>query len=143
MSRKHHSYRIAATLAFLASAVGAAASSQPQPPANVLLILLDDVGLGDLSPYDAGTQARVERVPTPHIQKLAEEGVTFDEAYAGSPVCAPSRGVLYTGRSAANATVRAYVKELLPPDELLISHVAKASETGHRTYMWASVTHCL
>jgi len=67
------------------------AGSDPGPP-NVVLILADDLGYGDLSCYGA------TRLETPNIDRLAREGMRFTNAYAPSSVCSPSRYSLLTGR---------------------------------------------
>ena len=72
----------------LACAATTAAAAQP----NVVLILADDLGYGDLSSYGA------EDLATPHIDALADRGMRFDRFYANSPVCSPTRAALLTGR---------------------------------------------
>lgn len=62
-----------------------------QPP-NVILILADDMGLGDLSIHNGGISR------TPHLDQMLKESVWFSRAYSGSPVCTPSRAALLTGR---------------------------------------------
>lgn len=64
-----------------------AASGQP----NILLIIADDLTFHDIEPY-GGTQAR-----TPHIARLANEGVCFDNMFTATAMCAPTRQQLYTG----------------------------------------------
>src|SRR5262245_2858581 len=59
---------------------------------NVLLILADDLGYGDLSCYGAAD------LKTPNIDALVASGVRFDRFYANSPVCSPTRAALLTGR---------------------------------------------
>lgn len=59
---------------------------------NVILILADDMGIGDISYFNDGMSK------TPNIDKLIDQSVYFNKAYAGSPVCAPSRAALLTGR---------------------------------------------
>ena len=63
---------------------------QPQP--NVVLILSDDQGYGDLSCFGNPV------LRTPHIDRLAHEGVRLTQHYSGSPICAPARAALLTGR---------------------------------------------
>ena len=67
------------------------ASGQAEKP-NVLVIIVDDLGYGDLSSYGA------EDLRSPHIDKLAAEGIRFTEYYANCPVCSPTRAALLTGR---------------------------------------------
>jgi len=59
---------------------------------NIVLILADDLGYGDLGAY-GGTV-----IETPHIDRIAREGMLFTEAYSSAPVCSPSRAGLLTGR---------------------------------------------
>ncbi len=69
---------------FLASTAAAAAPAGAQAPRpNIVFILADDLGYGDLGCYGQ------KRVRTPHIDRLAAEGTRFTDAYAGSTVCAP------------------------------------------------------
>ena len=59
---------------------------------NIILITVDDLGMADVSLYGEGD------IITPNIDKLGEQGVVFENAYVTSPVCAPSRAALITGR---------------------------------------------
>jgi len=65
------------------------ADGQQKP--NIVFILADDLGYGDLGCYGQ------KRIATPNIDRLAAEGIRFTQFYAGSTVCAPSRCVLMTG----------------------------------------------
>lgn len=67
---------------------------------NVILIVTDDLGYGDLSCYGQ------IRFRTPNIDQLAKEGMLFTQHYAGAPVCAPSRCALLTGRHTGHASIR-------------------------------------
>ena len=73
----------------------ATASTAARPP-NVIVILIDDMGINDVSSYGGG----MPQVPTPHIDQLATEGVRFDRGYSANAVCSPSRASLMTGRYA-------------------------------------------
>src|SRR4029450_10460268 len=68
--------------------------SPPQavPPPNVVLILMDDLGYGDLGSY-GGPDAK-----TPNIDRLARQGVRLTDAYANGAVCTPTRAALMSGR---------------------------------------------
>lgn len=88
--------RIALALACLAPAVLGAAAEKP----NIIYILLDDAGWGDLSCYGQ------QKFQTPNIDRLATEGMKFTNHYAGSTVCAPTRCVLMTGLHTGHAFVR-------------------------------------
>jgi uncharacterized sulfatase len=63
---------------------------------NIVFILLDDLGINDLSTFGGGVADG--RVRTPAIDRLAAEGALFTQAYAGTASCAPSRAMLLTGR---------------------------------------------
>jgi arylsulfatase A-like enzyme len=74
---------------------------------NIVYILADDLGYGDLSCYGQ------EKFSTPHIDRLASEGMQFTQHYAGSTVCAPSRCALMTGLHTGHAQVRGN-REVMP-----------------------------
>jgi arylsulfatase len=74
--------------------------SKSNPKPNIIYILADDLGFGDLGCYG---QTKIE---TPNIDKLAQNGIKFTEHYSGAPVCAPSRCVLLTGKHMGHAQVR-------------------------------------
>lgn len=73
----------------------AAIPAEERPP-NIVFILLDDLGINDLSTFGGGVAGG--QVPTPHIDKLARDGAIFTQAYSGTGTCAPSRAMLLTGR---------------------------------------------
>ena len=87
----HRSLVMLTALVLGASAQGAAQSPARRPP-NVVLIMMDDMGYGDLASYGA------KGVRTPNIDRLAREGVRLTDAYANGPVCTPTRAALITGR---------------------------------------------
>lgn len=75
-------------------------SERPQEKPNILIILCDDLGYGDLACYGQ------PYIQTPHIDQLASEGMLFTQAYAGSPVSAPSRASLMTGQHTGHCAIR-------------------------------------
>ena len=81
--------------------------SAPKPPPNIILIVADDLGYGDLGSYG---QAQIQ---TPNLDQLAAEGIRFTNFYAGSTVCAPSRAVLMTGIPVGQNEIRGN-KEVRP-----------------------------
>lgn len=85
-----------------AAAAGLAASCRRQPgrPPNIIFILADDLGIGDLGCYGQ------RLIRTPHLDRMAAEGMRFLNAYAGCTVCAPSRSVLMTGLHMGHTSVR-------------------------------------
>ena len=66
-------------------------SSSSHAPPNIIYILADDLGYGELGVYGQ------EKIETPNIDALAASGMLFTQHYSGAPVCAPSRCVLLTG----------------------------------------------
>jgi len=79
--------------------------SQDPPRPNIVVLLCDDLGYGDLGCY--GHPA----IETPHLDRLAESGIRFTSCYSSAPVCSPSRVGLLTGRSPN----RAGVYDWIPP----------------------------
>ena len=82
-----------------ASKRSAAGESRHERP-NIVFVLADDLGYGDLGCYGQ------KRIKTPSIDKMAAEGIRFTDHYAGSTVCAPSRCVLMTGLHTGHCLVR-------------------------------------
>jgi arylsulfatase A-like enzyme len=87
-------------LALLAVVLVAAAGRAADSPPNVIVILADDLGYGDVGCYGQ------QRIKTPNIDRLAREGMRFTDFYAGCTVCAPSRCVLMTGYHMGHCYVR-------------------------------------
>lgn len=88
-------------LSFLAPVCGAVNEAPADTkPLNVVFILADDLGWGELGCYGQ------QKIPTPNIDRLAAEGMRFTQHYSGAPVCAPSRCVLMTGKHLGHAEVR-------------------------------------
>ncbi len=103
--------RAAATIGLLLAGTAAAACAGSGPERaeqeggadgrpNVILIVADDLGYGELGSYGQ------ERIRTPVLDRLAAEGTRFTQHYAGSPVCAPSRDVLLTGLHTGHSYIR-------------------------------------
>jgi arylsulfatase A-like enzyme len=72
---------------------GEAVGDAPPRPPNIVVIMADDLGFGDVGCYGA------TKIATPHIDRLAREGMRFTDAHAPASVCSPSRYGLMTGRS--------------------------------------------
>src|SRR5689334_19187695 len=79
-------------LLLLASILICAVSTFAAPHTNVVIILADDMGYGDLSCYGQ------KKWKTPNIDKMAKEGVRLTDFYVPCPFCAPTRAALMTGR---------------------------------------------
>ena len=82
----------------VAGAAGASDKKETRP--NIIFIMCDDMGYGDLGCYGQ------KRIETPNLDRMAQEGMRFTQAYAGSPVSAPSRASFMTGQHAGHTHVR-------------------------------------
>jgi len=104
-------------------AAPAVLSGQTRRPPNIIFFLADDLGFGDVGCYGQ------TRIRTPHLDRLASEGIRFTQAYAGATVCAPSRCCLMTGRHTGHATVRGNKRpELgLAPDEPTVASTLRGA----------------
>ncbi len=87
---------------FIIILLGFSCRNQSQEPAqpNIVLILADDLGYGELGCYGQ------EIIETPNIDQLASEGMRFTQFYSGAPVCAPARCVILTGKHSGHAFIR-------------------------------------
>jgi arylsulfatase A-like enzyme len=94
------SFRWLAALSLLLMAGISFAVAKKEEPPNIIYIMADDLGYGDLGCYGQ------QKIQTPNIDKLAKEGMRFTQFYAGAPVCAPSRCVLMTGKHTGHGRVR-------------------------------------
>ena len=114
-----------ARLALAAIALGAAplvpttAAAQDQRRPNIVFILADDLGYGDLGCYGQ------QQIQTPHIDALAAQGMRLTDFYAGSTVCAPSRCVLMTGLHLGHCYIRGNSKLNLRPDDVTVAEALK------------------
>ena len=75
-------------------------SSVKSTPPNIIFILADDLGYGELGAYGQ------DKIETPHLDALANGGMMFTQHYTGAPVCAPARSVLMTGLHAGHTHIR-------------------------------------
>jgi len=88
----------------LGAALGAgAATAEPAPRSNLLLIYVDDLGYGDLGSYGHPV------LQTPNLDRLAEEGVRLTNYYAPSALCSPSRAALLTGRHPYRTGIQSWI----------------------------------
>jgi len=87
------------TACLLATSCGNVKEEKSRIP-NIIYILSDDLSWGDIGAYGQ------EFIKTPNIDRIANEGIRFTNAYAGSSVCAPSRSALMQGKHMGHATVR-------------------------------------
>ena len=107
----------AAALAVPRIARGASAVNKP----NIVFILADDMGYGDVGCYNADS-----RIPTPHMDRLAREGVRFTDAHSPSAVCTPTRYGILTGRYCwrtwlKRGVIGGYTPPLIEPDRMTVA----------------------
>src|SRR5262249_967755 len=100
-------------------------ASDPARRPNIVFILADDLGYGDLGCYGQ------KMIQTPQIDRLAAEGTRFTQFYAGSTVCAPSRCALMTGFHTGHGTVRGNGLVPLRPQDRTVAEALK--EAGYAT----------
>jgi arylsulfatase A-like enzyme len=111
-------------LSGLACAALRGQSSGTKP--NIIFILADDLGIGDVGCYGQKV------IQTPNIDRIAAEGMRFTQAYAGDTVCAPSRCALMTGRHVGHCRIRGNKKDIfLEPSDVTVASVLK--QAGYRT----------
>ena len=101
---------------------------------NFLVILADDLGYGDVQCYNP----QRGKIPTPHIDRLAQEGIRFTDAHTSSGVCSPTRYSLLTGRyhwrTRLQSGIVGYLDEaLIAPERLTIADFLQ--QQGYRTGM--------
>ena len=111
----------------------AQASTQTGRRPNVIFILVDDMGYGDLSSFGA------KDIRTPHIDRLAKEGVKLTQMYANAPVCTPTRAAFITGRYQQRVglewALTPDMKEAgLPVEETLLARMLK--NNGYATALF-------
>lgn len=117
--------RLALAAVAVALAAGrAAASDAPRP--NVVVILADDLGYGDVKALNPDG-----KIPTPHMDRLAAAGIKFTDAHSGSGVCSPTRYGLITGRYAWRTRLQSGVlgglsPRLIEPNRLTLAALLKS-----------------
>ena len=100
-------------------------SAQTPERPNIIFIMADDLGYGDLGCYGQAV------IQTPRLDRMAREGMRFTQAYAGSTVCAPSRCSLMTGLHTGHAWVRGNKRVPLRPEDVTVAEVLK--DAGYNT----------
>ena len=106
----------------------AIAADEPARP-NIIILLADDLGYGDLACYGH------RHVQSPHLDRLAQDGMRFTDFYAAAPVCSPSRAGLLTGRTPSRLGIHDWIPAKsavhLPLDEVTIPALLKG--IGYQT----------
>lgn len=117
---------------FLAALSTIAAAKEAATKPNILVILADDLGYGDVR----CNNPERGKIPTPNIDKLAGQGMRFTDGHSSSGVCSPSRYTLLTGRyhwrtQLQGGIVGVFGEPLIAPDRMTIGTLAK--QQGYRT----------
>jgi arylsulfatase A-like enzyme len=102
-----------------------AAGTAAAPKPNIIYLLADDLGYGDLGSYGQ------KLIRTPRLDRMAKEGLRFTDHYAGAPSCQPSRCVLFTGKHTGHAYIRNNSKIPLRPEDFTVSQMLK--QAGYAT----------
>ena len=111
---------------FLAAVSSALLRGAASRPPNIVFIILDDLGYGDFGCYGQ------KRIRTPHIDRVAAEGMRFTDCYAGGAVCGPSRSCLMTGLHTGHTPVRANAGTIpLLASDVTVAQVLK--QAGYAT----------
>ena len=119
------------TTALLAFALMCSAANAAKP--NVIVVMADDLGIGDISPTNADC-----KIKTPNLQQMAAEGLTFLDAHTPSSVCTPTRYGLLTGRynwrsRLSRGVLSGTSSHLIPADRPTLGHLMK--NAGYHTAM--------
>jgi len=101
---------------------GRSASKSSVKKPNIIFILADDLGYGDLGCFGQ------KQIKTPNLDKMAEEGMRLTQHYAGSTVCAPSRCVLMTGLHTGHCLVRGNARVPLRPSDVTVAELLKQAD---------------
>ncbi len=96
-----------------------------QSKPNIVFVMADDLGYGDLDCYGQ------KRLTSPNIDRLASEGMRFTDAYAGSTVCAPSRSCLMTGLHTGHTRIRSNGRYPLQPGDTTVAQALQRA--GYKT----------
>ena len=100
MVRRTWGFGLVGVMALVISGSTAGAEERRSDRPNIVFIMADDLGWGELGSYGQ------TKIRTPHIDTLARDGMRFTQHYTGSPVCAPARCVFMTGLHAGRAEIR-------------------------------------
>src|SRR3954464_2552514 len=107
----------------LARAQAAPPLAPPKP--NIIFILADDLGYGELGCYGQ------QKIQTPNLDRMAAEGMRFTQCYAGTTVCAPSRASLMTGLHTGHTRIRGNAAVPLQAEDITVAEVLKPA--GYKT----------
>jgi len=119
---------------FISTLAAAAAPRPVAPSPNILYILADDMGWGDLGCYNAQS-----KIPTPNLDRLASQGVRFTDMHSPSSVCTPTRYGILTGRYAWRSALKRGVLQGDSPNLIEPGRLTAASLLKSRDYATAAI----
>ncbi|MDF7808076.1 arylsulfatase [Pontiellaceae bacterium B12219] len=131
--KKHSVNSVLAMVAICAFSANRASASPPEKLPNIVYILADDMGYGDVSALNPDSE-----IHTPNIDRLAKDGMRFTDAHSGSSVCTPTRYGILTGQYCWRTRLKSqvlwnYDNSLMDPDRLNVASFLKAH--GYHTAM--------
>ncbi|WP_411847253.1 arylsulfatase [Roseibacillus persicicus] len=129
----HGGWLSSRTSSLVAVLLAAASTLLAAEKPNVILVMADDLGIGELTATNPDC-----KIKTPHLQKMADEGLTFSDAHTPSSVCTPTRYGLLTGRynwrsRLAKGVLGGSSKHLIPADRPTLGHLMQSA--GYHTSM--------
>ncbi len=132
MPMNRSTFALIAALSIVVAMLATTAAHADTNPPNIIIIMADDLGYGDTSVYDGW-------VKTPHLERMAAEGLTFTDFHSNSSVCSPTRAGFLTGRyqqrvGIVDVVARHLDTPGLDPGELTIPRLLK--QNGYRTALF-------
>ncbi|TWT75435.1 Arylsulfatase [Allorhodopirellula solitaria] len=121
-------YRTIFSLILAMVMMGTSRGEEPVQPPNIILMMADDLGWGDLKSFRPESP-----IHTPHLDEMAASGITFDRFYAAAPVCSPTRGSCLTGRHPFRYGIYFANTGQLKTEELTLAELLQKQgyKTGH------------
>ena len=111
-----------------------ALQQSPAPYPNIVVVLADDMGYGDVGAYNPES-----KIPTPHMDRLAAEGIQFTDAHSADSVCTPTRYALMTGRYCWRTALKRTVLFNYEPPLIETDRMTVASLLGSHGYRSAMI----
>lgn len=107
-------------------------------PPNIVWLMADDLGYGEVGFNYKGDESR--RIDTPNLDKMAEEGMRFKQAYSGYTVCAPSRTTFFTGRHVGSFWKHGYDGENIAPSQGRHTLAVLLRQAGYHTGAFGKIS---
>lgn len=116
-----------AGMLFAMASEGASGKNVSKERPNIIFVLADDLGYGDLGCYGQ------EKIETPHIDQLAKEGIRFTDHYSGQAVCTPSRASLLLGQHMGHCRITGNTGAILTDRDVTVATLLQ--QAGYKTCM--------